>query len=363
LLETGSTNLIRNTAAQQLAEVQKQHSDELFNLLSRVIPFLRSSKWDTRLAAAKAVGGIVENAARFDPNGDEAVAKPENGVKTEDGHGTPRSAATEDQLRLETLDVPAILRYGKKLLGSAGREYDYALAALEPAARLALQKRSLTARLGLGGEYIEEDFINDKDLLFTTQPSSAPTLPRVDTSQGGLSRKDSLQSPYPSADSPRGSFSGTPTEDGSLSKRQLNQLKRKSKAEARNQSRKVRVLDLGGYRPNPEPPQTPVAAEPHAVKLEGKREGSADGTAELFSLHRANGDDDSKVVSEFKGPQIPEKSALQAEAEEQGLEWPFDPPRCGHGPAGSHPGPRSRCRSAAWQGPADERCAQRGLAR
>jgi hypothetical protein len=32
-LETGSTQLIRNTAAQQLADVQKQHPDELFNLL------------------------------------------------------------------------------------------------------------------------------------------------------------------------------------------------------------------------------------------------------------------------------------------------------------------------------------------
>ena len=72
LLDTGSTQLIRNTAAQQLADVQKNHPDELFNLLTRVIPFLRSSSWDTRTAAAKALGGIVEHAPKFDPNEDDS---------------------------------------------------------------------------------------------------------------------------------------------------------------------------------------------------------------------------------------------------------------------------------------------------
>ena len=68
LLETGSTQLIRNTAAQQLADVQKSHPDELFNLLTRVVPYLRSQSWDTRTAAAKAIGGIVDHAEKYDPN-------------------------------------------------------------------------------------------------------------------------------------------------------------------------------------------------------------------------------------------------------------------------------------------------------
>src|ERR1700761_8726230 len=78
LLETGHTTLIRNTAAQQLADVQKQHPDELFNLLSRVVPYLRSRSWDTRRAAAKAIGGIVENANKYDPNEDDYEAKDED---------------------------------------------------------------------------------------------------------------------------------------------------------------------------------------------------------------------------------------------------------------------------------------------
>jgi len=77
LLETGSTQLIRNTAAQQLADVQKAHPEELFNLLTRVVPYLRHKTWDTRIAAAKALGGIVDNAERYDPNSGDGSIKNE----------------------------------------------------------------------------------------------------------------------------------------------------------------------------------------------------------------------------------------------------------------------------------------------
>ncbi|MCJ1289291.1 TATA-binding protein-associated factor mot1 [Xylographa carneopallida] len=327
LLETGSTKLIRDTAAQQLSELQKQHPDELFNLLSRVIPYLRSSRWETRLAAAKAIGGIVENAARFDPNEDEEDVKDELTHDGQNGSTSVRSPSDDDQLQLATLDIKAILRYGKKLLGSAGKEYDYALATLDPSQRLALQKRSLQARLGLGGEYFEEDILNDKDLLFTPQYASfsSPGLPRVDTSKSMLSRNNSIQSPYPlTAESPHGTFAHTPTEESGLSKRQLNQLKRKTKMNARNQSNKVRVIDLAVHRINSDLPQTPMTAESDPVKSEIKREGSVDDGSKIFSLDRANGDDDSKVVSEFKGPIVPEKPVIQTEAEEDGREWPFE---------------------------------------
>lgn len=42
LLDTGSSAFVRNTAADQLADVQKSHPEELFNLLGRVFPFLKS---------------------------------------------------------------------------------------------------------------------------------------------------------------------------------------------------------------------------------------------------------------------------------------------------------------------------------
>ena len=292
-----------------------------------MIPFLRSSKWDTRVAAAKAVGGIVENASRFDPNEDQDSLYPSNGVKTEDRVEATRPPLSGDHLQLETLEITLILRYGKKLLGSAGKEYDYALASLDPTARLAFQKKSLNARLGLGGEFAEDDIVNEKDILSNSQYGSfsAPSLPKVDTSASMLSRHNSIHSVSPyTTGSPQGSFSHTPTDDSGLSKRQLNQLKRKNKLNARNQASKVRVVDLAVRKPSIDAPHTANVPEPYAIKKEEEHEDNHEGKIELFSLNRTDGDDVSKVVSEFKGDVIPEKSAIQSDAEEQGLEWPFE---------------------------------------
>ena len=77
LLETGSTSFIRNTAADQLSDLAKSHPEDILNLLARVYPFLKSSKWETRIAAARAFGGIVNNAPLWDPNSQEQI-KEEN---------------------------------------------------------------------------------------------------------------------------------------------------------------------------------------------------------------------------------------------------------------------------------------------
>ena len=187
LLETGSTQLIRNTAAQQLADVQKSHPDELFNLLTRVVPYLRSPSWDTRTAAAKAIGGIVDHAEKYDPNATiEEIKKDEpNGddqvsaVKKEDPDMP--SASNPDQLSLATLDVESILTYGKELLGSAGKQYDFKLAGLNASERLAHQKKSLVKRLGLGGEYMEDDLVEEKDIAMRPGSFTKPSLPTLET--------------------------------------------------------------------------------------------------------------------------------------------------------------------------------------
>ena len=255
LLETGSTNLIRNTAAQQLADIQKKHPHELFNLLTRVVPFLKAKTWETRIAAAKALGGIVENAERFDPNADDgedelmqdAEAKAQPVLKKEEDGISP--TISDDELQLYSLDVSAILTQGKKLLGSAGREYDYFLNSMEPGQRLAHQKKSLTARLGLGGEYTEEDLIDESDLKNGNREPFSPTGEihklklSIDTKTGGGSRMDTAATPGPDT-------LQTPTDDQALSKRQLNMLKRKSKKEFKSQASKVRVIDLAQRRPS-----------------------------------------------------------------------------------------------------------------
>lgn len=317
LLDTGSTQLIRNTAAQQLADVQKAHPDELFNLLTRVIPFLRSSSWDTRTTAAKALGGIVEHAPKFDPNESEVDVKTEgNGasvkdeIKEENGHVT-----SEHQLQLATLDVEAILTNGKELLGSAGRQYDFKLAGMDPAQRLAHQKKSLTSRLGLGGEYIEDDLVTEKD--FAVKGSiSAPSVPQIDTS---VSRSSSVAASGGefAAMSPGDNTAQTPGSEA-MSKRQLNMLKRRRKEELKRDNKKFKY-DFTSGRRNSNPAATP--AEPETMV---KDETAETNTPDYFSLDRKAVDDDSKVVSEFKGVAVAEKSTFQTEAEEAGNDWPFE---------------------------------------
>src|SRR2546423_14871871 len=76
LLETGSTTLVRTTAAQQLADVQRQHPHELYNLLARVAPYLRNREWECRVAAGEANGGGgVVGAPRGTQNPDYHVQK------------------------------------------------------------------------------------------------------------------------------------------------------------------------------------------------------------------------------------------------------------------------------------------------
>ncbi|KAI5202704.1 hypothetical protein AUEXF2481DRAFT_4463 [Aureobasidium subglaciale EXF-2481] len=310
LLDTGSTQLIRNTAAQQLADVQKNHPDELFNLLTRVVPFLRSSSWDTRTAAAKALGGIVEHAQKFDPNEDDV--KDENGIKeeTKQENGSSTPLTSEDQLQLATLDVEAILTNGKELLGSAGRQYDFKLAGMDPAQRLAHQKKTLTNRLGLGGEYMEDELVTETDISVRTS-FPPPALP---TAESSLSRANSV------SESAAVSPSDQQTQSEAMSKRQLNMLKRRRKEELKRDNKKFKY-DLTSMRRESTAVATPAESE---TIIKDENGDAKNNLPDYFSLERKGGDDDAKVVSEFKGVPVPEKSSFQTEVEETGNGWPFE---------------------------------------
>jgi TATA-binding protein-associated factor len=321
LLETGSTQLIRTTAAQQLADVQKNHPDELFNLLTRVVPYLRSPSWDTRTAAARAIGGIVEHAEKFDPNATLDDVKPED-VKPEgngnhdtlikDEHAT--STNLPDQLQLSTLDVESILTHGKELLGSAGKQYDFKLAGLSAVERLAHQKKTLTARLGLGGEYIEEDLLDDKDLAIRSS-FGTPAISRADTDPGKIALNGADASMHSPDDSPQPQTPG----GGEMSKRQLNMLKRRRKEELKRDNKKFKY-DFAVRRESTSVSQTPI----DDIKLETKTEPDANGNPDYFSLERKTGDDEGKVISEFKGVVVAEKSSLVPDTDVEGSEWPFE---------------------------------------
>ncbi|KAI2639821.1 hypothetical protein GGS26DRAFT_587270 [Hypomontagnella submonticulosa] len=308
ILETGSTKLIKDTAVNQLADWQKQQPEELFNLLSRVVPYLRHKDWDTRATAAKALGKIIENAALYDPNEDEdpEIAKKEefsienSFIKQEDDDSSPSS---DDYFKPATLDVSMILRYGRELLRTGN--VDYGLASLEPQARLAHQKKTLPGRLGLLGRRFE-----DEEIPITTEKSASPFTSQDATATNGTARQDGV----PNA------ASGQPTEESGLSARQLNVLKRKRKRDAQKAAqgksgfgdlsiRRSYTAGSDGFDDTPMP------------DADTKKNGKSD----YFSLDRPTDvDEDTKIVSEFKGPVVPIKSEIETDNELQGSEWPFE---------------------------------------
>ena len=333
LLETGSTALIRNTAAEQLADVQKQHPEDLFNLLNRVVPFLRSKSWETRVAAAKAVGGIVANAEKYDPNAEDEPIKSEvkaetNGsTKEEDGETAPVKKEENGDVEmplapdqngtfdLATLDIAAILRDGSHLVGAASKELEFKLLSMSPADRLTYQKDILPKRLGLHGPFKEVTAAPSEEIVAQTPGLRTTVIHRIDTN---IARSDSIAS----AASPTGA---TPTGDQPmLSKRQLNAQKRKQKsAQKNNKGVTVDFNEPGARKPSTsEALQTPARMTPHPSSL--KQENSENGEAgenldDYFSLERKGGDDDGKFVKEFKeSRKTYHKRALWAEKWNQG---------------------------------------------
>ncbi|KAF4121340.1 hypothetical protein GMORB2_2302 [Geosmithia morbida] len=320
ILETGSTRLIRETAVSQLADWQKQHPDELFNLLSRVVPYLRHKDWETRSTSAKAIGKIIENAPLYEPNAQEPPeqkdeepgeakkeepATQDGPVKKEEEDQAAPLPTSDDVFTLESLDVDMVLNYGRELL--RGGNLEYGLASLDPQERLAHQKKTLKGRLGLLGRKFEDD-----EIPVSIAPSVTP-LASVDSSNGnGLNHTDSISGAQPS-------------EEAQLSSRQLNVLKRKRKREAMKASQgKSGFGDLSFRRSTTAGSEGVGAGSDDALPTESDSKKNSK-VNEYFNLDRPSDlDEDSKVVSEFKGAAIPIKSEIEVDDSDEGAEWPYE---------------------------------------
>ncbi|XP_037533534.1 TATA-binding protein-associated factor 172 [Nematolebias whitei] len=169
LLDTGTTPVTRKAAAQQLGEVVKLHPHELNTLLSKVLTYLRSPSWDTRIAAGQAVEAIVKNIPKWNPS-----PRP----KDESGAGSSPEDSSCDRLSFYHFDVSRLLKHGASLLGSAGAEFelqDDQTGETDPKERLARQRKLLQKKLGLDmGAAIgmdTEELFNDEDLDYSCQPS------------------------------------------------------------------------------------------------------------------------------------------------------------------------------------------------
>ncbi len=247
LLDNGSTPLIRSTAAEQLAQVQKLHPDGLLNLVSRVLPHLWSKSWDTRTAAARAIGLIIEYAEAWDPNGESDIKTERDSLDdTERVNGESARKGVDrlennisknikqlpiGKLRFASVDMNEILHNNRPLVGSTGDEYD--VLHLDLSDRLATQKRGLTSRLGIGGEYIQDELMNAQDIAIESNGFESQGPNDSNASNVHPASISGIQSTQADLN--------LKTADSHLSARQKNAMKRKAKVDARGSNKLVVV--------------------------------------------------------------------------------------------------------------------------
>lgn len=153
LLDTGSTQATRLTAARQIGEIAKSHPQDLNSLLSKVSQYLRSKKWDTRVAAAHAIGSIAENVKHTslaEVCSSVEVKMSEAGISGNVAElvAWPKCYPKIGGTSFRSFDLNKVLEFGA-LLASAGQEYDIPMDnSKNSRERLARQKQNLRRRLG-----------------------------------------------------------------------------------------------------------------------------------------------------------------------------------------------------------------------
>ncbi|XP_048226169.1 TATA-binding protein-associated factor BTAF1 [Ricinus communis] len=174
LLDTGSTQATRFTAARQIGDIAKSHPQDLSSLLKKVSQYLRSKNWDTRVAAAHAIGAIAQNVKHTSLA--ELFASVEAKMSEVGMSGVVEDlVAWPDFLSkiissgsFRSFEINKVLEFGA-LLASRGQEYDIANDnSKNPRERLARQKQNLRRRLGLDvcEQFMDvNDVIKDEDLL------------------------------------------------------------------------------------------------------------------------------------------------------------------------------------------------------
>lgn len=93
-------------AADQLGDLAREHPEDVLPLLSRVCPFLLVKKWETRVTAARAIGGIVAHAQQWDPNRDDGAlasrgAREAGGAAAESNLSAKVKLENDMQIKLE----------------------------------------------------------------------------------------------------------------------------------------------------------------------------------------------------------------------------------------------------------------------
>lgn len=310
LLETGSTPYIRNTAADQLSDLAKGHPEEIISLLGRVYPFLKAEKWETRIAAAKAFGGIVSHAPLWDPNSEEAIEKEKQLQHIEEANTATRGpepkVKLEEEVKLEqdeelkkldenlltlvkfeSWNLHELLKSGKKLLASGGAEF-------EPKKPSVCEKNedSLLGKLKQHKSLIKEEDID------------GPRKPQV-VSAPSIKTEVKEEQPPSQLLSPPPSDSG---KSAAASARLKAMQKRRAKANAKSSANKIAPVDLS---------QSSISRK---LVEDGETDGKVKSEdSPLFDITSQQGG--SKLVMESKAPEL--SPLLSQHAKVAGLVWQF----------------------------------------
>ncbi|KAM7273877.1 hypothetical protein ACFE04_028541 [Oxalis oulophora] len=231
----GSTQATRFTAAKQIGDIAKSHPQDLNALLRKVSQHLRSKSWDTRVAAAHAIGAIAQNVKHTSLT--ELFACVEKKMSeigiigtVEDVVECPKlSSNTVTSVSFRSFDLNKVLEFGA-LLASGGQEYDVANDnSKNPRERLARQKQNLKRRLGLDvcEQFMDvTDMIKDEDLIVHKLHSQGNGLAhRIYMPPSVHNIQQLVASVVPTVVTKRPSA------------RELNKLKRKAKITSKDQSK------------------------------------------------------------------------------------------------------------------------------
>ncbi|XP_071538423.1 TATA-binding protein-associated factor 172 isoform X2 [Panulirus ornatus] len=215
LLENGGSGVTRQAAAQQLGEVVRLHPYELSSLLSRIHTYLSSKSWDVRIAAGLAVEAIIDNVPQWNPQPlpVEQEFQNEDFIKPSSG-----------RLSLGKFSISHVLQKGSYLMAADEKffEAEDEKIPMDPAERIACQRRLVNQRLGLDiaeamGVDTQNIFSND-DLV----ESQVDGVTQVD-SQGKDTVMNIVRKEMKSAGL-------------AMSSRELNRARRKAKLLARQKS-------------------------------------------------------------------------------------------------------------------------------
>ncbi|KAJ6360281.1 hypothetical protein OIU77_004313 [Salix suchowensis] len=244
LLDTGSTQATRLTAAKQIGDIAKSHPQDLHSLLKKVSQNLHSKKWDTRVAAAQAIGAIAQNVKHVSLT--ELFASVETKMSEIGVSGLVEDLVACSDFHSQIIsngsfrsfDMNKVLEFGA-LLASGGQEYDIANDnSKNPRERLARQKQNLRRRLGLDvcEQFMDvNDVIKDEDLVVHKPDSQRNGLDHRFYKHPSVHNIQQLvASMVPSVISKRPSA------------RELNLLKRKAKINSKDQVKKL--VRGWGYR-------------------------------------------------------------------------------------------------------------------